>query len=74
MKLSAIILAAGRSRRIGDPNKLLLQLDGKPMIYSVCKTVMEAKIDQLILVTGYDRFGIENAVPKGIENIIFNSS
>lgn len=57
---------------MGDPNKLLLQLDGKPMIYSVCKTVMEAKINQLILVTGHDRFAIEKAVPKGIDNIMFN--
>ena len=57
---------------MGDPNKLLLQLDGKPMIYSVCKTVMEAKINQLILVTGHDRFAIEDAVPKGIDNIMFN--
>ena len=74
MKLSATILAAGRSRRMGDSNKLLLPIDQKPMIYLVCKAAMEAKIDQLILVTGYKRSDIEKVVPKGMNNIIFNKN
>ena len=72
MKLSATILAAGASKRMGDLNKLLLQIDNKPIIYSVCKTALGSKLDQIILVTGYENSKIEKTVPKGIDNIVYN--
>ena len=74
MKLSATILAAGASKRMGDLNKLLLQIDNKPIIYSVCKTVLGSKLDQIILVTGYENSKIEKTVPKGIDNIVYNKN
>ena len=48
MKISSTILAAGSSKRMGDVNKLLLLVDNRPIIYSVCKTVLQTKIDQVI--------------------------
>ena len=30
--IAAIVLAAGRSTRMGGPNKLLAEIDGKPLV------------------------------------------
>ena len=38
MKISAIILAAGGSKRMKDINKLLLLIKNKPLISLVCET------------------------------------
>ena len=74
MKLSATILAAGASKRMGDLNKLLLKIDNKPIIYSVCKTALGSKLDQIILVTGYENSKIEKTIPRGIDNIVNNKN
>ena len=74
MKISTTILAAGASKRMGDLNKLLLLLDNKPIIHSVCKIALETKLDQIILVTGYQNFEIEKVVPEEINNIIYNKN
>ena len=74
MKISATILAAGSSERMGNFNKLLLLIGNKPIIYSVCKTVLDAKLNQIILVTGYQNAEIEKVLPKEINNIIYNKN
>ena len=43
MKISAIILAAGESKRMGSLNKLLLPIHEEPIITIVCKNVIKAK-------------------------------
>lgn len=45
----AIILASGMSRRLGE-NKLLVDLNGKPMVYWALKAVKESSIDNIILI------------------------
>ena len=72
MKIAVTILAAGGSTRMGDHNKLLLLIDGKPMIYSVCRMVLDAKVNQIILVTGYQNNEVEQSIPKGINKIVCN--
>tara|TARA_B100000886_G_scaffold53693_1_gene32995 strand:+ start:34 stop:645 length:612 start_codon:yes stop_codon:yes gene_type:complete len=72
VKISVIILAAGGSKRMGEPNKLLLLIDGKPMIHSVCKMVLGARVNQVVLVTGYQSNKIEKSIPEGINTIVHN--
>ena len=72
MKISATILAAGASKRMGNRNKLLLLVDNKPIIYLVIKTVLKSKLDQTILVTGHQNYEIEKVLPKGEYSIIYN--
>ena len=59
MKIAVTILAAGGSTRMGELNKLLLLIDDKPIIYSVCRMVLDAKVNQIILVTGYQNNKVE---------------
>ena len=72
MKIAVTILAAGGSTRMGDHNKLLLLIDDKPMIYSVCRIVLDSKVNQIILVTGYQNNEVEKSIPKGINKIVYN--
>ncbi|WP_305984784.1 molybdopterin-binding/glycosyltransferase family 2 protein [Roseibium sp. MMSF_3544] len=52
-KIAAIILGAGRSTRMGGPNKLLAQLDGKSLVRHVGEAAMSAGLAQTVLVTGH---------------------
>ena len=74
MKISATILAAGGSKRMGNDNKLLLLVDEKPIIYKVCNVVLESNFNQVILVTGYQSHKLEKVLPKGIKNIVYNEN
>lgn len=49
---SAIILAAGRSRRMGERNKLLLKIGGQPVLARVLRAFASAPVGEIIVVTG----------------------
>jgi len=73
MKISATILAAGQSSRMEDDNKLLLPINETPMISHVCKTVLDAGLDPVVVVTGFESDLVTQAIPTGVNEIIFNS-
>lgn len=54
LRIAAIVLAAGRSRRFGADNKLLADLKGRPLIRYPLEAVRSASFDDLIVVTGTD--------------------
>lgn len=55
IKTAAIILAAGRGRRMGGTvSKQFLLLNKKPIIYYSLKAFEDSPIDEIILVTGED--------------------
>lgn len=62
--LTAIVLAAGSSRRMGR-NKLLLPYRGKPLLTYVVGNILSAKIGPVIVVTGYEAGLIEESL-KGV--------
>lgn len=49
--IAGIVLAAGLSRRMGR-SKLLLDLDGAPVIRRTVERVLDARLDDLIVVVG----------------------
>jgi molybdenum cofactor cytidylyltransferase len=51
--IGAIVLAAGRSRRMGT-QKLLLKLGGKPVISRIVDEVLRCPIDAICVVIGQD--------------------
>jgi CTP:molybdopterin cytidylyltransferase MocA len=61
-RIAALILAAGRSTRMGKANKLLADVYGRPMIARVAAAVQDSQADPAIVVTGYEREGIEAAL------------
>jgi len=59
--LSAIVLAAGSSARMGDRNKLLLPYRKMPLLAGTLAHILAAGIEELILVTGHEAQLIEQA-------------
>ena len=51
--VAAIILAAGQSRRMGGPNKLLARFDGEPLVRQIAERALASKADPVIVVTGH---------------------
>jgi molybdenum cofactor cytidylyltransferase len=53
-RVAGIVLAAGASRRMGASiNKLLLEIDGEPMVRRVVRRAIDAGLDPVIVVLGY---------------------
>ncbi|MES1152496.1 MAG: molybdopterin-binding/glycosyltransferase family 2 protein, partial [Dongia sp.] len=51
-RIAGIILAAGRSSRMGR-NKLLLELDGKPILAHAVDHALAAGLSEIVVVTGH---------------------
>jgi molybdenum cofactor cytidylyltransferase len=60
--VAAILLAAGSSRRYGAANKLLAELDGRPLLTRMATALVEAGFDPIIVVTGHDAKLIRHAL------------
>jgi molybdenum cofactor cytidylyltransferase len=52
--IAAIVLAAGRSRRMGATNKLLCEIDGAPMLARVLDAIAAAEPVAIVVVTGHE--------------------
>jgi len=61
-KVTAIILAAGQSHRMGSENKLLTKFEDCPMIEHVARMLNEACLDDVIVVTGFESEQIKDAL------------
>src|SRR6185437_4875740 len=60
--VAAVILAAGRSTRMGGPNKMLAELGGKPMVRIVTEQVLASKASSVTVVTGHQAAEVEKAL------------
>jgi molybdenum cofactor cytidylyltransferase len=63
--LSAILLAAGSSRRMGASNKLLLPWQGHTIVASTATNLLAAGLHEIIVVTGFEAPAIVDAL-KGL--------
>jgi molybdenum cofactor cytidylyltransferase len=54
-RIAALVLAAGQSRRMGPDNKLLAEVDGKPMVVRAVEAVLASQAEPVIVVTGHQR-------------------
>ena len=71
-RLAALILAAGQSRRMGTLNKLLIGIDGKPMVRHVVDAVLASTARPLVAVVGHERDKVEAALAGTDVNFVFN--
>ena len=68
--ITALILAAGQSKRMGQP-KMLLPWGEKTVLEQVISTFKAADVDEIIVITGGDRTQVE-ALVSGSVQIVFN--
>jgi len=50
--LAAIVLAAGRSTRMGGPNKMLAEISGRPLVRIAAEEALASQARSVIVVTG----------------------
>lgn len=68
---SAVVLAAGLSRRMGAPNKLLLPVRGQPMIRQVLESVLGASFVEVVVVLGHEAPEVAAAINSlGVRSIV----
>lgn len=70
--VSAIILAAGLSRRMGARNKLLLPIGGAPMIRHMVDVYRAAIKGSVVVVTGHQSDAVEAALRGSGAKTVFN--
>jgi molybdenum cofactor cytidylyltransferase len=62
MIVSAVVLAAGLSSRMGGPHKLLLDVGGQPMLRRVVTAVLAVQPAEVVVVTGHRAADIRAAL------------
>jgi len=71
--VSAILQAAGQSKRMDGENKLAKEIQGTPLIKHSVKNILASSIDELIIVLGYQKEIIEKLIDKNKKiKFIFN--
>ncbi len=61
-RIAASVLAAGQSRRTGSINKLLVEIEGTPMVARVAETVRAAEVDPVVVVLGHQPDRLRDAL------------
>jgi molybdenum cofactor cytidylyltransferase len=62
LKVDIVLLAAGRSSRMGGPNKLLALFDGEPLVRRTAGRALSSKAASTIVVTGHQRERVRSAL------------
>ena len=71
--IKAILLAAGRSKRLKSENKLIKLYKKKPLINYSLKTLHKSKVNKVIVVLGYQKNEIKKIIKKNKKNtFVFN--
>jgi molybdenum cofactor cytidylyltransferase len=65
-RIAAVVLAAGRSTRMGAVNKLIADIGGKPLVRIAAEQALASKARPVIVVTGHQRDKVEAAL-KGLD-------
>jgi molybdenum cofactor cytidylyltransferase len=61
-KVAAVVLAAGRSTRMGAVNKMLAEIGGKPLVRIAAEQALASQAKPVIVVTGHERERVEQAL------------
>lgn len=69
--ISAIVLAAGESRRMGE-TKLLLDWQGKPILQHVLDALRDSSVGEVILVLGHEAEHIQGKIQAPEIKVVIN--
>lgn len=65
-RIAALILAGGRSSRMQGPNKLLAEIDGRPMVTHMVSAALASLASSVIVVSGHQAEEMSEAL-KGLD-------
>jgi len=63
-RIGALLLAAGQSRRMGGPNKLLAEIAGTPMVAHVARRLLASRARPIVAVLGNQADTVDIALGK----------
>ena len=69
--ISAILLAAGKSKRMNGENKLIKNFKGTPLIKYAVENILNSSIDELLVILGYQNEIVEKTIDKNNKIKIF---
>ena len=61
-----LVLAAGRSTRMGGPNKLLQEADGQPLVVHAVKAALASQAVEVVVVLGHMADQVKPAIEQAI--------
>ncbi|MGA7487016.1 MAG: molybdopterin-binding/glycosyltransferase family 2 protein [Xanthobacteraceae bacterium] len=61
-RIAGIVLAAGRSTRMGGPNKLLAEIGGRPLVRIAAEEALASRANPVIVVVGHQRDEVARAL------------
>src|SRR5262245_7545560 len=61
-RIAAVVLAAGRSTRMGGPNKLLAEIAHRPLVRIAVEEALASRARPVIVVVGHQRAEVERAL------------
>jgi molybdenum cofactor cytidylyltransferase len=71
--ISAILLAAGESKRMNGENKLTKKIHGTPLIKHSVKNILSSSVNELIIVLGHQKEIIKKLIDKNEKiKFVFN--
>jgi molybdenum cofactor cytidylyltransferase len=71
-RLAAIVLAAGRSSRMGGSNKLLAEIGGRTLVRIAVEEALASRARPVIVVTGHQRESVETAL-TGLDVVLVHN-
>ena len=71
-RVAAIVLAAGRSTRMGGPNKLVAEIAQRPLVRIAAEEALASRAKPVIVVTGHQRPEVEKALAGLPVRIVHN--
>lgn len=69
--IAAVVLAAGLSSRMGQP-KQIMPWGSRAMVRQVCETLIASDVNEIVVVTGYARGEVEEALIGCAAHSVFN--
>lgn len=70
--VTAVVLAAGRSLRMGAQNKLVVDVLGTPMIARVVDALLASSVERVVVVTGHEQERVEAALAGRAVSFVHN--
>ena len=65
-RVAIVVLAAGQSRRMGGPNKLLAEASGAPLVVHAVKSALASQAVEVVVVLGHMAADVRATIEKAI--------
>jgi molybdenum cofactor cytidylyltransferase len=65
-KVAVVLLAAGRSTRMGGPNKMLAEAGGEPLVVHAAKAALASQAVEIVVVLGHMADQVKEAVAAAV--------